>query len=542
MQIIFAQILPETAPLGIPLEAANNATAAKKAGCADVEVAAVFADDAESLTDQIKTLISSDTAKKAAVFFTFDLQTIALTVKVAEQLKKQIEPPPICVCTNSISSQDFCGYNTFDYVITGESETAVTELLSNLNVTKQTVSIQGKAQNCDNLFSPWLEKTLDPVDYNGVVWELSRGCPLPCPFCAKHSNNTKKRHIPLARLEKELDFFARKKVPDVFVADNVFNYDKERALKLLSLMQKKLPDAHYQFSVSADHMDKQLAQAFSRISCSLQINLVSSNPNVMKKCGMSFDKKQFARKISLLNDYGLTFGFNLVYGLPSDTLPSFRETLDYALSLYPNHLEFYRLSVIPGTKLFAEAESHSLKFSHEPPFFVQLTPTFSELDLLKAENLAFACSVFYTAGRAVPWFLSVIHPLRIKPSQFFSDFAEWLRCNNCAKSTGFNPDKQPHTEIEKIQLLFLELKYEEKKLSYAFPVVKDVVRLNGALSRLVGEGEETTLELTFHPDDILCGSANNVLAFVEEACSEPCTVRLFNNNGSPDYEILGANL
>ena len=121
-------------------------------------------------------------------------------------------------------------------------------------------------------------------------------------------------------------------------------------------------------------------------------------------------------------------------------------------------------------------------------------------------------------------------------------FAECSRCNNCAKSTGFDPDKQPHKEIEKIQLLFLELKYEEKKLSYLFPAVKDIVRLNGAFSRLVGEGEETTLELKYHPDDILCGSANNIISFVEEACIEPSTVRLFNNDGSPDYEILGTNL
>ena len=91
-------------------------------------------------------------------------------------------------------------------------------------------------------------------------------------------------------------------------------------------------------------------------------------------------------------------------------------------------------------------------------------------------------------------------------------------------------------------MLVLELKYEEKKLSYAFPAVKDVVRLNGAFSRLVGEGEETTLELKYHPDDILCGSDNNIISFVEEACIEPCTVRLFNDNGSPDYEISGANL
>ncbi|MBP5328839.1 MAG: radical SAM protein [Spirochaetaceae bacterium] len=543
MQIILASVLTETTPLGVPLKAASNVSFLKKKGFKDVELVSVLHEDAAQNADTAELLVKEiqkhiNGSKQTAVFITYTTKTIKFVIKAAELVKKQQNFAPVLICfgaDNQEQIQHCKGYEVFDYVITGEPEVSSAELLQNLRGTQKTVFITGKPANPEDLPSPWLDGTLDPVDYNGAVWELSRGCGQKCPFCANHKERIS---LPLSRLEKELELFAKKKVPEVFVEDKVFNADKERALKLLSLMQKKLPDAHFQFKIDLNLMDKQLVRAFCALSCSLQINLISSNPTVLKNCGISFDKKQFAHKIRMLNDNELIFGFNLIYGLPGDTYPSFRETLDYALSLYPNHLEIHKLSLIPGTKLSADIEKTGIRAESEPPFHIQVSPTFSELDLLKAENLAFACTVFYTAGRAVPWFLSVIHPLKIKPSQFFSDFAEWLRCNNCAKSTGFDPFRQPHTEIEKIQLLFLELKYEEKRLSFAFPVVKDVVCLNGALSRLFAEGEETTLRTMYHPDDILGGSAFDVTAFAEEACAEPCTVRVFNNNGSPDFQII----
>lgn len=446
----------------------------------------------------------------------------------------------------------------FDYLIQGEGESAFVDLLKKISSSpvkenqyskgknhkaghlegKLPELIIGKTEDCSKLTSPWLDGTIDPVTYNGVLWELSRGCPYACSYCFESKGERRVRKFPMERLEKEIELFARKKVPQFFVLDPTFNADKERALQLLKLMAKKLPDAHYQFEIRAECMDRPLAEAFTKLSCSLQIGLQSANPQVLKNINRSFERKNFSRKVAILNDYGLVFGFDLIYGLPGDTLPSFKDSIDYALSLYPNHLELFRLSVLPGTVLYEQAHQFGLKFDPKPPYHVQCSPTFSQGDLLKAEHLAFACNVFYSAGRAVTWFLSLIYPLKIKPSQFLTDFAEWQRCNNCARNTGFDPCAQPHIEIERMQLSFLQFKYDEKHLSYAVPAVRDVVRLNGALSRACGEGEETVLEVSYDPEAIFSGEAMDILAFADEACMENFKVRIFVGQDGPDYEIL----
>ena len=126
---------------------------------------------------------------------------------------------------------------------------------------------------------------------------------------------------------------------------------------------------------------------------------------------------------------------------------------------------------------------------------------FSAEEIRFARNIAFACKTFYSAGRAVPWFLSVLQALKIQPSKFFADFAEWQKVNNCDFTSGFVPEDCNHKEIEKMQLLFLSMKFEEKNKSELIPIVNDIVKLNGAFSRLVGEGEESVIFTKYNPDD-----------------------------------------
>jgi hypothetical protein len=214
----------------------------------------------------------------------------------------------------------------------------------------------------------------------------------------------------------------------------------------------------------------------------------------------------------LLNDYGLVFGFN-IDSVNFPTIKGFKNALDEAISYYPNHIYIETQNLKPSDKL-------------------------STQDIKKIQELSFAMEVFYSVGRAVPWFLAVLQSLRLRPSQFFADFAEWQRCNNCSKESNFLPENVSHQEIEKMQLLFLKLKCEEKHLHSIFFPLKDLVCLHGAFSRCVFEGEESTLELSYHPEDILSPIAMDLIKFTEEVCLENHNVRIFLTDFGPNYEIL----
>ena len=132
----------------------------------------------------------------------------------------------------------------------------------------------------------------------------------------------------------------------------------------------------------------------------------------------------------------------------------------------------------------------------------------------------------------------VLKPLKIAPSKFFSDFAEWLSCNNINLNDFENIEKLSHKEIEKMQLLFLEMKFEEKQKEHLYVIVKDIVILYGAFSRVDFEGEESILNLSFNPDDLLSPASLNLSSFSDNVCMEECKIKVFAGEESPEYKFL----
>ncbi|WP_041610377.1 hypothetical protein [Treponema brennaborense] len=335
------------------------------------------------------------------------------------------------------------------------------------------------------------------------------------PASADESAPSEKEYrFSASGLEAELPLLAGKGVTKLTVHDPGVTSSKERLLRFLEAAYRHAPDVFYTVYLDDFVVDRDVCAAFARLYCSLQIGI----PFLTAQ-----DKKRLARKADILNASGLVFGFETDIACGNaDTVKLFRERLDFAVSLYPNHLDFPQLEArgLPGATQYYAAQ-----------------------DIVSAAAAAFACTVFYSAGRAVPWFLSVLKPLRITPARFFADFAEWLRCNNCDRETGFDPGAAGHAEIERMQLHFLHFKYEEKRVAHLLPVVNDVVRLNGAFSRLAGEREECELELSFHPDDLGSPYASDIVSFSENVCMESCRVKIYtayapDGEPYPDCKII----
>jgi hypothetical protein len=234
------------------------------------------------------------------------------------------------------------------------------------------------------------------------------------------------RRFPLERLEAELEYVVGRGASQIFVLDSTFNQDVRRAKTILRLVARKARHVHCHFEVRHELLDAEQARLFAGLTCSLQIGLQSADPEVAGNVGRRFRRADFVAKIGLLNEAGCIFGFDFIYGLPGDTLARFREGLDFALSLYPNHLDIFPLSVLPGTALAARAAKLRLDHLPGPPYTLQASPTFPAADMAAARRLGGACDIFYSRGKAVAWFNGILAALRLTPVAFLDAFAAWL--------------------------------------------------------------------------------------------------------------------
>lgn len=373
----------------------------------------------------------------------------------------------------------------YDFLIRGEGEIPFVEAMGRLCAGESVEGVAGVVSKgeaapfsvprpvelLDSIPSPYLAGVLSPDRYSGVLWQLSRGCDFACSFCFDQKGVKGVRRFSLDRLRGELERFARSRVSQVFVLDSTFNRDVKRAKELLRLIGKIAPHIHFHFEVRSEFIDPEMARLFSQTYCSLQIGLQSADPQVQRGVRRIFNPEEFTAKIALLNRAGAVFGFDLIYGLPGDTLAGFEKSLDFALALYPNHLDIFPLAVLPGTELAGRADALGLESLPAPPYTLVGSPGFPSADMREAARLAAACDIFYSRGKAVAWFNAVRAPLRLTPSAFLKGFARWLAD---AKGEVAETDLADG-EIWQLQRGYLTACFSGRRLQRFLPAALDLV-------------------------------------------------------------------
>jgi len=532
----------EAVPLGSACVASalKAAFATDAAGSLDVSIVEAFQDqNSAELSKKIRA------AAPDLVGFSLYSWNRDLAIQTARELRgspsttglpaPSRNPVPLLFCGGPEVTASEQGLRTsdggpFDVVFTGEGETSVVQWVRD----PQNLPPPFPASvELSKLPSPWLDGTLDPHGREGVLWELSRGCPYGCTYCYESKGDQRVRSISEERMLGELDLFVRSRVPSVFVLDPTFNADKKRAHRILDLLLDKAPQIHWHFEVRAESLDREMARKFAALGASLQIGLQTADRQVSLAVGRPLDRGRFASRIDLLNQEGAVFGLDLIYGLPGDTLAGYRESLNFALSLYPNNLDLFRLAVLPGTILAEQGRDRGLIALSHPPYLVQSTPTFSASDLTKAERLSRATDRFYNQGRAVGWFNQVLHPLKLRPSVFLEGFADFLDRNRAWDRL---PTPQDPVALERLQLAYVDERYEKAKLDYLLPAVWDIVRFHGAWARALAEGIATDIEFNYDWRDVTGEAALDLEEFVSLAEFSPGRYRLRPSGG--DVEVV----
>ncbi|ABA89726.2 radical SAM domain iron-sulfur cluster-binding oxidoreductase with cobalamin-binding-like domain [Syntrophotalea carbinolica DSM 2380] len=389
--------------------------------------------------------------------------------------------------------------------------------------------------------SPFLTGLLPPERYPGLLWELSRGCPFRCDFCFESRGSDKVRRFPPERLRAELESFAAAGVRQLFVLDPTFNYHQPQAKQMLRMMAELAPEIHYTIEVRAEFIDEEMAGLFADINCALQIGLQSADPAVLARVHRQFDAEDFTERILLLHEAGVIYGFDLIYGLPGDTLQGFIDSLDFALGLRPNHLDIFPLAVLPGTRLAETANGFGLQYRHQAPYTLLSSPHFSADDMESAAGIARACDLFYNQGRAVPWFDLMLDNLEITPGQFFTSLA------------GLLPEHDPAgVALIDWQQQVLAGKFRSQDKMVAAALAADVVAWFGYSSALMcGElgqdpGPKEAGRLYLNPDSCFVSFERNPEALLEKlemgvtdlevvamlVAEEPCEGLLYVHQGS----------
>jgi hypothetical protein len=451
----------------------------------------------------------------------------------AAALMKSASPGTIIVAGGPDASADpvrLSGKPYIDIVVSGEGEQAMADIVSAALDGRQLPGplIRAPLLDVASLGSPWLDGTLDAGAWGGAALELMRGCPYHCAFCFESKGAARLRRFPLELIAKEIECFEEAGVDEVFVLDPTFNADAKRMAEAVKIFRERGPSLRYFIELRAELLTPKQAELLATIDCTVQIGLQGSDPAVLKLVDRDFEPESFARKVGLLDAEGIIYGLDLIYGLPGDTLAGFRKSLDYALELGPNHLDVFRLAVLPGTSLADRAGALGIVHDAEAPYLVRSTPRFGAADLGEAERLADAVDLLYNKGRAVMWFRPLLELLRVRPSSLVASFADFAASSLPGRAS------MAHRTIEKLQLDFLADLFAKKPPAGKAAGARaafELVRAAGAWTRALAEGETTELELGWEPEELLDYAAAGIAEFAAEY---PASTRRWTCSPGPD--------
>ena len=179
----------------------------------------------------------------------------------------------------------------------------------------------------------------------------SMGCPFHCIYCDT-SYKTVARDPN--RVVQEMEYCNKKLgIKEILFYDETFTLNKERVFSICDLLVNKGLDLTFSIRTRADTVTEELIQQLAKAGC-VRINygIESGNQKVLENIRRNIPLEQIKNAIEWTKKYGIqAFGFFMI-GCPGDDYKTINETIDFAVSLSLDYVQFNKLTLVPNSELY----------------------------------------------------------------------------------------------------------------------------------------------------------------------------------------------
>lgn len=268
-----------------------------------------------------------------------------------------------------------------DALCRGEGETVIVDLARALSEGLGLASVPGLClrqgsgtfetevrpglTDLDTIPSPFLTDIIDPTGKDRVILFTSRGCAAGCTFCyTPQASGRRIRYHSIERIVAELRHLAAKGARDFWFADPNFAASRSRLVALLEAIIDQVPGITFWCQTRYDRMDRELARLLKRAGAhTVAFGLESADQEVLAAIDKRLDPERMAEAIAMVQEAGVAVELFTLFGLPGETLPQARKTLDFVkangVAVEGNSIS-QQLHLFLGTPISNDPESHGV--------------------------------------------------------------------------------------------------------------------------------------------------------------------------------------
>ncbi len=326
-----------------------------------------------------------------------------------------------------------------DYIVSGEGESVISDLLSYIKYGKDPSSLLGvhKKGSGNSSFTakttgeemnfPYTDEEISLFKDKIIYYESSRGCPHKCTYCLSGSDN-KVRYKDIEKTKEELLKFINAGVRQVKFIDRTFNAHPARAEELVEFILRNNHNTNFHFEVTAENMTGKLIDLLKSSPSGMfqiEVGLQSINPDTLTAIRRRNNLDKFAANIkSVLENDNVHVHADLIAALPYEGYDSFMKGIDYLFDLGVHMLQVGILKVLKGSTIHSQAEEFGIVYSSDPPYNAFSTKWLSADDMLRINYIEDVVEKYYNS-MSFYGSLEKIASYYAYPHEMFEDLAKY---------------------------------------------------------------------------------------------------------------------
>ena len=288
----------------------------------------------------------------------------------------------------------FCGLHQFmyepsfvaehpmlDFVLIGEYETTLCELVRRLDkgedlrgclgvIYREDGSVRAEPkrpviEDLDSL--PWPARQFLPMsNYHdepgniprpSVQMWASRGCPFGCVFCAWPQimyGNKKYRRRDVVKTVDEMEWLVREMgFQSVYFDDDTFNVGKRRTIAFADEVKKRGLNVPWAIMARADTMDREMLEALKASGLhAVKYGVESATQEILDNCAKGLDIEKVRSAVKITHELGIKMHLTFMFGLPGETRETAKKTIELAMELAPESVQFTISTPFPGSSYY----------------------------------------------------------------------------------------------------------------------------------------------------------------------------------------------
>jgi radical SAM superfamily enzyme YgiQ (UPF0313 family) len=275
---------------------------------------------------------------------------------------------------------------SLDYIVVGEGEVSMHELLRTLESRGDAMEVKGLAfrrdgqivktpqrpllPNVDELPLPayhlfpmdrYFMPSLGMDTHRSIILTTARGCEGECTFCSEAAlwrNTWRPRSAKLVVDEMELLYRKFGKISFMF-GDDIFNGTRQRLLEFAEELESRKLPIHFWFQTRVDAIlrDADLLPRLKRLGLyMLSMGVETPSQKVLDNYNKKQTPEMARQAMEVIKKNGLLFIANVMWGDWEDTEETLKETLKFAAP-YSAHFAIQLTTPLPGTEYARQAEA-----------------------------------------------------------------------------------------------------------------------------------------------------------------------------------------